>query len=125
MDYYIENGVRRSVAAREAGLTTIKATLHESGKPATVVKSTEAIPGKLDPAIPAMPAIPVIPAIPAVAEEYRTVAAPERRGPVDICADRNFITRPMCIFQECEKPAFARLPFCVENRRRLEENNRR
>ena len=38
MDYYIENGVRRSVAAREAGLTTIMATLHEPGKPPTVVQ---------------------------------------------------------------------------------------
>ena len=107
-----------SSPARAASADAVK-------KPATVVKSTEAIPGKLDPAIPAIPAMAAIPAIPAVAEESRTVAAPERRGPVDICADRNFITRPMCIFQECEKPTFARLPFCVENRRRLEENNRR
>ena len=111
-----------SSPARAASADAIK-------KPAaTVVKSTEAIPGKLDPAIsaiPAIPVIPVIPVIPAVAEESRPVAVPERRGPDDICADRNFITRPMCIFKECEKPTFAGLPFCVENRRRLQENNSR
>jgi len=37
MDYYIENGVRRSVAAREAQLSAIWAVLHESGKPPTLI----------------------------------------------------------------------------------------
>ena len=54
--------------------------------------------------------------------ETRPAAAPDRRGPVENCAGSNFLTRPMCIFQECEKPEFTRLPYCVENRRRQQEN---
>jgi hypothetical protein len=32
VDYFIENGVRRAVAGREAGLPKMLAILHESGK---------------------------------------------------------------------------------------------
>ncbi|HEX5272622.1 MAG TPA: hypothetical protein VFW33_19125 [Gemmataceae bacterium] len=35
--YYIAEGVRRSVAAREAGLKVIRAILHEPGQPDRVV----------------------------------------------------------------------------------------
>lgn len=35
--YYIAEGVRRSVAAREAGLKVIRAILHEAGKPDRIV----------------------------------------------------------------------------------------
>ena len=72
------------------------------------VPSTEAPPTRAD--SPAMPAEP------------RPAAGQERRGPVENCASSNFLTRPMCIFQECEKPEFSRLPYCVENRRRQQEN---
>ena len=51
-----------------------------------------------------------------------TTAPKVYSGPVERCADRNFLARPMCIFQECEKPEFTHLAFCVENRRRLKEN---
>jgi hypothetical protein len=37
MDYYIENGVRRAIAAREAKLQSILATLYETGKPPTKI----------------------------------------------------------------------------------------
>jgi hypothetical protein len=37
LQYFIENGVRRAVAARELGLPTIRATLHEDGKSDTAV----------------------------------------------------------------------------------------
>ena len=53
-----------------------------------------------------------------------TAAAPARSGPQAACAEANFLTRPMCIFNECEKPEFTKLPFCVENRRRLQESQR-
>ena len=59
---------------------------------------------------------------PATPAELRPAAVQERRGPVENCASSNFLTRPMCIFQECEKPEFSRSPFCVENRRRQQEN---
>jgi serine/threonine protein kinase len=50
--------------------------------------------------------------------------APPRGGPQAACAEANFFTRPMCIFNECEKPEFTKLPFCIENRRRLQESQR-
>jgi hypothetical protein len=37
MEYYIEDGVRRAVAALEAKLQSILAILHESGKPPATV----------------------------------------------------------------------------------------
>src|SRR5947209_7665110 len=37
MDYHIENGVRRAVAAREANLQSILAELHETGKPSKLI----------------------------------------------------------------------------------------
>jgi len=36
----------------------------------------------------------------------------------EVCADSNFITRPMCIHLECQKPEYAKLPVCIEDRRR-------
>ena len=49
------------------------------------------------------------------------VIAPDRRGPVENCANSNFFSRSMCIFNECEKPEYTRLPFCMENRKRLQD----
>ncbi len=51
-------------------------------------------------------------------------AAPPR-GPEEACADANFLTRPMCIHNECQKPALASHPVCVEARRRYEADARR
>jgi serine/threonine protein kinase len=42
--------------------------------------------------------------------------------PVLVCADSNFFTRPMCLHRECQKPALAELPVCVENTQRLLAN---
>lgn len=39
----------------------------------------------------------------------------------ELCADSNFITRPMCIHLECQKPEYARLPVCIEDRQRYPE----
>lgn len=38
---------------------------------------------------------------------------------VFLCPDNNFITRPMCLYRECQKPEFAELPVCTENTQRL------
>jgi len=51
-------------------------------------------------------------------------AAPPR-GPEEACADANFLTRPMCIHNECQKPALVSHPVCVEARRRYEADARR
>ncbi len=69
----------------------------------------------------AVPApVPVAPA-PAVAAR----PAPRVIGPDEACADSGFFARPMCIHQECQRPAVANHPLCVENRRRLEAEERR
>ena len=72
--------------------------------------------------VPATEGVPPRADSPATTAESRPASAQERRGPVENCASSNFLTRPMCIFQECEKPEYSRLPYCVENRRRQQEN---
>lgn len=49
----------------------------------------------------------------------RSQARPEeaRVAPRELCADANFFTRPLCIHEECQKPANAQLPVCIENRK--------
>lgn len=45
--------------------------------------------------------------------------------PQEVCADANFLARPMCIHQECQKPSQASQPICVENRKRYEAEEQR
>ncbi len=40
--------------------------------------------------------------------------------PQEVCADSSFLARPMCIHQECQKPAQAGQQICIENKRRYE-----
>jgi serine/threonine protein kinase len=61
--------------------------------------------------------------VPARQSANASTAAPARGGPQAACAEANFLARPMCIFNECEKPEFTKLAFCVENRRRLQESS--
>lgn len=47
--------------------------------------------------------------------------APAKTEPAaarELCADANFLLRPMCIHQECQKVQNAKLPVCIEDRRR-------
>lgn len=44
--------------------------------------------------------------------------------PLALCADSNFVTRPMCIFRQCQKPEMAGLAVCVENNARLQNSRR-
>ncbi|GKT22099.1 serine/threonine-protein kinase [Acidovorax sp. SUPP3334] len=46
-------------------------------------------------------------------------------GPDEACANAGFLARPMCIHQQCQNSAVANHPLCVENRRRLEAEERR
>lgn len=73
-------------------------------------KETAARPD--DKAIPVEKAAPV----PAVKSVAKTAPAT-----TELCADSNFITRPMCIHLECQKPEYAQLPACIEDRRRYPE----
>lgn len=63
------------------------------------------------------PVVAVAPARPAA-----TVAA--RQGPQETCANVGFLAKPMCVFNECEKPEFSRLAFCVANRKSLQDTSR-
>ena len=47
----------------------------------------------------------------------------KREAPV-LCADNNLFTRPMCIYQECQKPEFKNLQVCIDDRKRWEERDK-
>lgn len=64
---------------------------------------------------------------PVVAMATERVEVPQRARPADplaLCADSNFVARPMCIFRQCQKPEMAKLPLCVENNARLQNSRR-
>ncbi|MDP2449337.1 MAG: protein kinase [Polaromonas sp.] len=76
-----------------------------------------------DAANPPSPTVP--PLVAAVAPER--VEVPQRAkspDPLALCADSNFVSRPMCIFRQCQKPEMAKLPLCVENNARLQNSRR-
>lgn len=62
---------------------------------------------------------------PVVAEPKPKPAPPRVPSPQEVCADANFLSRPMCIHQECQKPSQAGQTICVENRRRYEAEEQR
>ncbi|WP_096698574.1 serine/threonine-protein kinase [Polaromonas sp. AER18D-145] len=64
---------------------------------------------------------PVVAVAPERVEVLQRVKPPD---PLALCADSNFVARPMCIFQQCQKPEMARLPLCVENNARLQNSRR-
>lgn len=69
---------------------------------------------------------PEPPPPPVVAEPKPRPAPPPRvPSPQEACADANFLSRPMCIHQECQKPSQAGQTICVENRRRYEAEEQR
>lgn len=41
-----------------------------------------------------------------------------------LCADSNVLTRSMCVYRECQKPEFADLPVCIEDRKRWEKRDK-
>ncbi|KQP19243.1 serine/threonine-protein kinase [Pseudorhodoferax sp. Leaf267] len=63
---------------------------------------------------------------PGATEATRPAPRPPARAlrAEDICPDSNFLTRPMCLHRECQKPRYARAPVCVENARRLRDSGR-
>lgn len=66
------------------------------------------------------------PAAPPIVVAPRSRPAPVRLPPPqEVCADSNFLARPMCIHQECQKPSQAGQPICVENSRRFESEEQR
>ena len=52
---------------------------------------------------------------------HKPAAAPAKAAPPvaqALCADANFLFRPMCIHLECQKAQYAKLPVCIEDRQR-------
>lgn len=68
---------------------------------------------------------PPPPPPPVVAEPKPRPLPPRVPSPQEACADANFLARPMCIHQECQKPSQAGQAVCVENRRRYEAEEQR
>lgn len=68
---------------------------------------------------------PVVP-VATTAVPERVVPPPRAASgdPIALCADSNFLTRPMCIFRQCQKPEMAGLAVCVENNARLQNSRR-
>lgn len=73
----------------------------------------------VDAASPSPP--PVVAVAPERMEVLQRVKPPD---PLALCADSNFVARPMCIFRQCQKPELAMLPLCVENNARLQNSRR-
>lgn len=94
-----------------------------------------ATPAKVSPAVPRKKA-PSAQSKNASSATKPAEAASEHEAPrtavagsvaVFLCLDSNFLTRPMCIHRECQKPEFAELPVCKENMQRqlAQEQQRR
>ena len=115
-----------SAAARKAALAGAKLpnSAASASQSAGVATNTSAPPGSAAPGN-SQRVEPAPVTVPARVSSNTAASAPVRGGPQAACAEANFLTRPMCIFNECEKPEFTRLAFCVENRKRLQENQQR
>lgn len=75
----------------------------------------------VDTASSSPPPPPVVAVAPERVEVLQRVKPPD---PLALCADSNFVARPMCIFRQCQKPELAMLPLCVENNARLQNSRR-
>ena len=80
-------------------------------------------PAPLPPEPPAPVELPMQPA-PPPAVRRAPPAVPRALSAEQICPDSNFLTRPMCLFRACQQAPYAAMPVCVENTRRLRENQR-
>lgn len=110
-----------SVAPMQQVAAAARAPLSPELRPSPAAR--RATPKKT--ATPADTASPSPPPVVAVAPER--VEVPQRVKPPDplaLCADSNFVARPMCIFRQCQKPEMAKLPLCVENNARLQNSQR-
>ena len=56
-------------------------------------------------------------AAPPKSDGARTAGAGVRTDPEKLCAGGNFLSRSLCIHRECQKPEFAGLPLCLDDRK--------
>jgi serine/threonine protein kinase len=111
-----------SVAPVQQVAAAAKAPLPLEQRPSAVKRAT---PKKTATSVDTPGSSPQPP--PVVAAATERVEVPQRVKPPDpiaLCADSNFVARPMCIFRQCQKPEMARLPLCVENNARLQNSRR-
>ncbi len=117
------SAVAKPASAPGAGKKAELAAKSPKPEPAKTLPDTRTPAPRPVAEAPPAAAPPAAAPTPAIAPAQPPTQARARVGPAELCADRNFLTRPMCIFQECEKPEFSGLAFCVENKRQLERNN--
>lgn len=107
-----------------------------SAKPVTAAKNTRSLP-KPVPVAASTPkqeaaATHEPPPKPVSDAKTESVASVKERAaqspPVvthrELCPDSNFFTRPMCIYRECQKAENAKLPVCIEDRKRWENRDK-
>lgn len=121
-------------AAASEGLASASTAVASAPAPAFVVASApRAAPRNSRRATPEPAPTPIVvreesppPPPPPVVAEPKPRPAPARLpSPQEACADASFLARPMCVHRECQKPAQANHPVCVENRRRYEAEEQR
>ncbi len=91
-------------------------------RPVPVVEATRhMVPEPLPPVVSVAPT-PVPATVPARVTETAPVARPQVKANPEVnCAERSFLAKPMCIYQECQKPEFTGLQTCIESNRRWRE----
>ena len=96
-----------------------------SGKPAKAVRPPKPAPEAPTNHATAVvdPPKPVQDAKPEPVAAIKEAAAQASAPPVykELCPDSNFFSRPMCIYRECQKNENAKLPVCIEDRKRWEK----
>lgn len=91
-------------------------------RPVPVVEPTrQVLPDPFPPVVNVTPT-PVPVSVPTRNTETAPVTkAQPKSNPDSNCADKSFFAKPMCIYDECQKPEFSALPVCVDSNRRWRE----
>ncbi|MFN4117588.1 serine/threonine protein kinase [Acidovorax sp.] len=127
-----------TLAAASAAESPASAASDGAAPPAEVAVAAASAPKPAPRAAPKKAVVPEPAPAPVIVQEEPppepppVVVAPKPRPapvriptPQEVCADSSFLARPMCIHQECQKPAQAGQQICVENRRRYEAEEQR
>ena len=105
---------RASAAADLAAKAKEKARLAAAAKAA----KAEAVRAPSAPEPVSTPAPIVVAPPPPEPKPAAPVVTPER-----LCADANFVTRPMCMFKACQRADLSSSPTCVELQKNLQRND--
>ncbi len=98
------------------------------GKPSTTSSKTtdnrkNQTAKQVQDAAPVVVPVPVSRVEPSELPRPAEIPKPKPSGQV-LCADSNLFTRPMCIYQECQKPEYKALQVCIDDRKRWEERDK-